>query len=222
MIITTKQIKYQTLQAQAYDYIYNKIVSGEIPPGQKVVEQKIVTETGISRSPIREAIRQLTSEGLVTVHPHGGVRVYRATSSDYKYLFECRLSLEPTAAYYAAIRINTSQRFELDQLMKEMNQAAKMKDIHSLKLLSNRFHNMILETSGNPYLVKMMKQLYSLITFYRNVILNMPQRIEMGVVEHQEIWKAIRDRDGKTAEKLMKEHLKSDYNHYISEYQSSD
>ncbi|MED3728752.1 GntR family transcriptional regulator [Priestia filamentosa] len=211
------EFQSDSLQATAYEYLYNKIVNGVIPPGERVVEQKIVEETGISRSPIREAIRQLASEGLLTVLPRGGVRVYRATSADFKSLFECRLSLEPTAAYYAALRITDLQMFQFEQLMNEMKQVVEMKDIDQLKILSERFHNMIIESSDNPFLAKIMRQLFTLITFYRNAIVNIPQRVERGLEEHEEIWNAIKNRDAKAAEKLMRDHLTLDYEFYISQ-----
>jgi len=210
----SKDLRYETLNTQAYEYLYNQILHGKIPPGHRVVEQKIVEETGISRSPIREAIRQLAIEGLVVVHPRGGVRVYRATASDLQYLFECRLSLEPNAAYYAAQRITDLQRFEFDQLMEDMNKAVVQKEIEQIRVLSNRFHSLIVEMSGNPYIVKMMKQLYSLMTLYRNVILDIPQRIELGAIEHQNIWVAIREQNAPDAKRLMKKHLEQDYEYY--------
>jgi DNA-binding GntR family transcriptional regulator len=220
IILKSKTVQSQTLQHQVYEYLHDQIVSGNIPPGQRIVEEKIVQETGISRSPIREAIRRLNSDGLVSVSPRGGVRVYRATFSDFKYLYECRLSLEPTAAYYAAIRMDEKQRTKLLDLMDEMNHIVDKKDLDKLKILSSQFHSLIVEASGNPYLVKMMNQLYSLITFYRNAVLNIPLRIEEGAFEHQAIWQAIQTKDGKAAEELMKVHIQRDYQFYISMYSS--
>ncbi|OCA91802.1 GntR family transcriptional regulator [Pseudobacillus wudalianchiensis] len=216
--INSRIIQSQTLQNQVYDYLHHKIISGAIPPGQRIVEERISQETGISRSPIREAIRRLGSEGLVTVSPRGGVRVYRATFSDFKHLYECRLSLEPTAAYYAALKINEKQKNQLADLVDKMEVSVKKKEIDQLKVLSSHFHRMILEVSGNPYLIKMMNQLNSLITFYRNAVLNIPHRLEEGAKEHYGIWQAIQTQDGKTAEQLMREHIQKDYQFYLSEY----
>ena len=216
--IKSNIIQSQTLQNQVYEYLHNKIVNGDIPPGQRIVEGNIAEETGISRSPIREAIRRLGSDGLVSVSPRGGVRVYRATFSDFKYLYECRLSLEPTAAYFAALRINETQKTQLADLMYEMNLAVQKKEIDTLKVLSSKFHNMILEISGNPYLIKMMKQLIALLTFYRNDVLNIPRRVEEGANEHQAIWQAIQTQDGKAAEESMKTHIQRDYQFYTSMY----
>jgi DNA-binding GntR family transcriptional regulator len=220
IILKSKTVQSQTLQHQVYEYLHDQIVSGNIPPGQRIVEEKVSLETGISRSPIREAIRRLNSDGLVSVSPRGGVRVYRATFSDFKYLFECRLSLEPTAAYYAALRMDEKQRTRLLDLMNEMNQMVLKKEIDKLKVLSSQFHYIIVEASGNPYLVKMMKQLYSLVTFYRNAVLNIPLRIEEGADEHQAIWQAIQTKDGREAEKLMKVHIQRDYQFYLAMYSS--
>ena len=213
-----KKIQSQTLQHQVYQYLHEKIINGHILPGQRLVEEKIAQETGISRSPIREAIRRLAAEGLVSVNPRGGVRVYRATLDDFKYLYECRLSLEPTAAYFAAIRITDMQRMQLDQLMQALNTAVEQKDLDQLKTLSSRFHGAILEASANPYLAKMMKQVNALVSFYRNAVLNIPRRLEDGADEHEAIWRAIRSHDETTAEKLMREHIQADYQFYITAY----
>lgn len=213
-----KTVQSQTLQNQVYEYLHEQIVSGNIPPGQRIVEGKVSQETGVSRSPIREAIRRLNSEGLVSVSPRGGVRVYRATFSDFKSLYECRLSLEPAAAFYAASRMNEKQRKQLSSLVDKMNPMVDKKEIEKLKILSSQFHYLIVEASGNPYLMKMMNQLNSLISFYRNAVLNIPTRIEEGADEHKAIWNAIENEDGKAAEGLMKAHIQRDYQFYVSMY----
>ncbi|MEH7275918.1 GntR family transcriptional regulator [Neobacillus vireti] len=214
----SKNNQSKTLQNQVYEYLHEKIVNGIIPPGQRIVEEKVSQETGVSRSPIREAIRRLNSDGLVSVSPRGGVRVYRPTFSDFKYLYECRLGLEPTAAYYAAIRMNDEQRNHLKNLVEEMNLVIEKRDLEKLKNLSTQFHFFIVESSENPYLMKMMKQLNSLMSFYRNEVLNIPMRVEDGAKEHQAVWQAIQIRDGKAAEELMRTHIQHDYQFYSDMY----
>ena len=206
----------KTLQNHVYEYLHEKIVNGFIPPGQRIVEEKVSQETGVSRSPIREAIRRLNSDGLVSVSPRGGVRVYRPTFSDFKYLYECRLSLEPTAAYYAAVRMNEKQRNHLRNVVEEMNLMVEKKKLEKLKAFSTKFHFLIVEGSENPYLMKMMKQLYSLMSFYRNAVLNIPMRLEDGAKEHQAVWEAILTKDGKAAEELMRAHIQRDFQFYSS------
>jgi DNA-binding GntR family transcriptional regulator len=149
------------------------------------------------------------------------VSVKRVTFGDFKHLYECRLSLEPTAAYFAALRISEMQRIQMSKLMYQMQRAIEKKEIDELKTLGSQFHEMILEASENPYLIKMMKHLYALMTFYRNAILNIPQRIETGADEHDAIWEAIRKGDAESAETLMREHIQNDYHFYLSVYQNT-
>ncbi|MEH7117366.1 GntR family transcriptional regulator [Neobacillus vireti] len=208
----------KTLQHHVYDYLHEKIVSGIILPGQRIVEEKVSQETGVSRSPIREAIRRLNSDGLVSVSPRGGVRVYRPTFSDFKYLYECRLGLEPTAAHYAAIRMNEKQRDHLKNVVEEMNVVVEKKNLEKLKNLSTQFHFLIVEASENPYLMKMMVQLNSLMSFYRNEVMNIPMRIEDGAKEHEAVWQAIQLKDEKAAEELMRAHIQHDYQFYSAMY----
>jgi DNA-binding GntR family transcriptional regulator len=98
-----------------------------------------------------------------------------------------------------------------------MRLAVKEKDLITLRELSKGFHDRIVDFSGNPYLIKMVKQLYSLISFYRNIIFNNTERLEKGLDEHEQIWKAMLNKDGKAAEVLMRKHIELDYKCYISE-----
>ena len=216
--IKSKIIQSQTLQNQVYEYLHEKIVNGDIPPGQRIVEGNIAEETGISRSPIREAIRRLGSDGLVSVSPRGGVRVYRATFSDFKYLYECRLGLEPTAAYYAAIRINEAQSTQLADLMYEMDLAVQKKEIDTLKSLSSQVPQHDFRDKWKSIFNENDETINSLLTFYRNDVLNIPRRVEEGANEHQAIWQAIQTQDGKAAEESMKTHIQRDYQFYTSMY----
>ncbi|WP_340002368.1 GntR family transcriptional regulator [Oceanobacillus sp. FSL K6-0127] len=208
----------KTLQVQVYEYMHDKIVNGKLGPGTRVVEQQIAEETGVSRSPIREAIKQLKSEALVASHPRGGVRVFRPTSDDFKYLYECRLSLEPLAASLAAERSNNIQLTEINELLRKMKDIMEAEDFEHMKKLSRNFHDLILECSENPFLIKMMNQLHSLILFYRNIILTKTSRMVEGFFEHEAICFDILNRDAKSAEKHMRDHIQKDYNYYLEQY----
>lgn len=210
----------KTLQEQAYDYIYSKIINGEILPGSRLVEKKIVEETNISRSPIRESIRKLESEGLVTVNSRGGVKVYRPTNEDFKHLYECRISLEPAGSYYAALRVNDMKREKLFELVAKMKQEIEVNNINKLRRYSREFHDTILAFSENPFLIKLMKQLRSFTVFYVNNIIKSSnyERLIAGSKEHEEICKAISDGNGVMAKRLMEEHLTMDYEFFLSEY----
>lgn len=208
----------KTLKDQVYKYLHNKIINGEIEPGKRLVEQQIVEATGVSRSPIREAIQQLISEGLVSNHARGGVRVSRPSAKDFQYLYECRLSLEPLAAYYCALRITNRIEDELKKVIIQMENAIDKNDFEQLKLSSRNFHESILQGSENPFLIKFMHKLNSLILFYQNIIFSSVDRLEEGMVEHKRIYHAISIRDAEMAESLMQEHLQKDYELYQESY----
>lgn len=208
----------KTLQVQVYEYMHDKIINGKLEPGTRVVEQQIAEETGVSRSPIREAIKQLKSEGLVLSHPRGGVRVFRPTSDDFKYLYECRLSLEPLAASLAAERASDAQLTEFNALLQKMKNIIGEQNLERMKKTSRTFHDLILECSGNPFLIKMMNQLHSLILFYRNIILTKTSRMEEGFFEHEAICIDILNRDAESAEKHMRDHIQKDYHYYLEQY----
>jgi DNA-binding GntR family transcriptional regulator len=112
--------------------------------------------------------------------------------------------------------MNAKQYSTLADLAEEMDLMVEQKNLEKLKNLSTQFHFNIIEASGNPYLIKTMNQLYSLITFYRNAVLNIPRRLEEGAEEHKAVWQAIKSRDEKAAEMLMRTHIQNDYQFYIS------
>jgi DNA-binding GntR family transcriptional regulator len=202
----------ETLSSQVYEYLREKILIGGLTPGQRLVEERIVEETGVSRSPIREAIRRLEKDGLVVVHLQGGVTVYKPTIHDFTYLYECRLSLEPTAARYAAERRSEGDVSRMRDMMEKMNALSYQHDAMQIHELNFAFHRLIAEASKNPYLTKMMNELKVLISFYRNAILQVdPKRPETAVAEHETIFQAIAQQDGEGAHKQMEAHIRSDF-----------
>jgi DNA-binding GntR family transcriptional regulator len=202
----------ETLQAQVYEYLREKILYGGIAPGQRLIEERIAEETGVSRSPIREAIRRLEKDGLVEVHAQGGVTVYKPTIEDFTSLYECRLSLEPAAAQYAAERRTEEQVATLERMLEEMKQLDYESETRRTHELNFAFHELIAEASKNPYLAKVMRELKVLISFYRNAILQVdPKRPETGIAEHTAIYEAILRKDGEAARRQMEEHIKSDF-----------
>lgn len=202
----------ETLQSQVYEYLREQILFGGLAPGQRLIEERICEETGVSRSPIREAIRRLEKDGLVIVQAQGGVTVYQPTPDDFTHLYECRLSLEPTAAMFAAERRTEAEVRELRDLlerMKELNYPSDSRRTHELNFT---FHQRISEASKNPYLTKIMNELKVLISFYRNAILEVhPRRPETVISEHQAIVEAIARQDGEEAKARMTEHITRDF-----------
>jgi DNA-binding GntR family transcriptional regulator len=202
----------ETLQEQVYEYLREQILFGGLAPGQRLIEERLCEETGVSRSPIREAIRRLEKDGLVVVQAQGGVTVYQPTLDDFTSLFECRLHLEPAAARFAAERRTEEELADLQELLARMADIARESDARRTHELHFAFHQRVAEASKNPYMAKIMNDLKVLISFYRNAILQVhPQRPETVISEHAAILDAIRRRDGDAAAASMAEHITRDF-----------
>jgi DNA-binding GntR family transcriptional regulator len=202
----------ETLQEQVYEYLREQILFGGLAPGQRLIEERLCEETGVSRSPIREAIRRLEKDGLVVVQAQGGVTVYEPTLDDFTSLFECRLHLEPAAARFAAERRTEEELADLQELLARMADIARESDARRTHELHFAFHQRVAEASKNPYMAKIMNDLKVLISFYRNAILQVhPQRPETVIAEHAAILDAIRRRDGDAAAASMAEHITRDF-----------
>ncbi|MDT3415854.1 DNA-binding GntR family transcriptional regulator [Brevibacillus aydinogluensis] len=202
----------ETLQEQVYEYLREQILFGGLAPGQRLIEERLCEETGVSRSPIREAIRRLEKDGLVVVQAQGGVTVYEPTFEDFTSLFECRLHLEPAAARFAAERRTEEELADLQELLAQMADIARDSDARRTHELHFAFHQRIAEASKNPYMAKIMNDLKVLISFYRNAILQVhPHRPETVIAEHGAILDAIRRRDADAAAARMAEHITCDF-----------
>ena len=114
--------KRETLKSQVYEYLKENIIYGNIKPGDRLIEEKISEELQVSRSPIREAVRMLEKDGLLSVNKSGGVTVVEPTIEDYRNLYECRVEIESLAAYYAAERRSSEKLEEIKSYLIQMDE----------------------------------------------------------------------------------------------------
>ncbi|MBS4192981.1 GntR family transcriptional regulator [Bacillus sp. FJAT-49705] len=214
--MTKKIIRRDTLLDQVYEYLRDQIVSGGIEPGQRLIEEKIAEELGVSRSPVREAIRRLEKDGLVVEQVQGGVTVYNPTMKDYQFLFECRIELEPLAAMYAAERRTEKHIEEMEYILNISTVEVKENNMKKIHELNQRFHQIIVESSENPFLIKMITELRGVISFYRSSILEInPMRKETALRDHYNIFLAIKEQNKEKAKQNMRKHLEADYQLYL-------
>lgn len=189
---------------QCYEVLRDRILTGEIPGGTKIVEEKIAAELGVSRTPIRESIRKLENEGLIVKK-----RVVKPTEKDLRNMFQVRILLEGYSAKCAATFLKDK---EIEKLF-EYVQIGKTGTKEEVMNANERFHNDIVNASHNPVMIDIIDRMQAIIYLFRKtvVIYNRPHLIE----EHEEIYHAILARDGDTAERLMKKHLETDLNFYL-------
>lgn len=209
-------IKRTTLKMQVYEHLKEQIIIGNYKPGERLIEEKIAESLSVSRSPIREAIRLLEKDGLVTVQRSGGVQVINPTIDDYKHLFEYRKEVEAASAYYAALRRTEGQLDRMQKLVDTMN-AYDTKKFSTIHKAAREFHATIAEASGNPFIIYSLSRLHGINTFYRKAILDYGKYyIQQVVNEHEQIFLAIKKQDEAKAKLLMRQHIENDYERFIS------
>ncbi|MFJ7971833.1 GntR family transcriptional regulator [Psychrobacillus sp. NPDC096389] len=184
---------------QAYEIIRDRILNGDMPGGTKIVEEKLATDLGFSRTPIREALRQLNYEGLIV-----NKKVVKPTEKDLRNLFQVRSLLEGFSAKAAATYLPKEELGELANCIAIGREGT----VEEIMTANERFHEIIVQASGNALMIDTINRMKSIIHLFRKtvVLYNRPRLID----EHEEIYEAIKQRDGETATKLMEDHLKED------------
>ncbi|WP_342527146.1 GntR family transcriptional regulator [Chryseomicrobium sp. FSL W7-1435] len=194
--MTTKSIM---AYSQAYTYIRDQILTGELPRGTKLVEEKLAEEIGVSRTPVREAIRKLEQEGLIQKK-----RVTNPTDTDLRNLFEVRILLESYAARIAATYLSEELRQELRQCVIVGREGTPEEVMEA----NARFHDIIVQATNNPVMVDTIERMQSIIYLFRKTVVY--QKRPFLIDEHDAICSAIEAHQTTEAERLMKEHLEAD------------
>jgi DNA-binding GntR family transcriptional regulator len=143
---------HRPLQSVVYEEIRGMILRGELLPGTRLVEDRLAERLGVSRNPVREALRVLAAEGFVEVLPRRGAAVATLGADEAEELFDVRMALESLAARLAARRVDSATRRSLEHILHAAEAAASSGDQDSLVSLNARFHEAVVELSGNTYL----------------------------------------------------------------------
>lgn len=196
-------IKPESLHLQAYNIIRQSIINGEREPSERIIESKIANTLGISRGPVREAIRMLIQDGLL-IYNDGLVKVYEPTVVDIIEIFQCRQSLESLAVKLAIDNMTDEVKNKLDENLKVTEKVVDKRQ--ELKQLDQEFHTIIIEASGNQHLIQMLDMIKVKIHYMRSSMVGAtfyPTLLE----EHERICKAIYQKDVDTSVKIMNKHI---------------
>ena len=195
-----------SLQGQgAYSRLLEEIRQGKLKPGARLTETELAVRLSISRTPVREAIRRLEADGLVTHQPRIGAMIRTLDYAEVMELYEMRNVLERTAARMAARSASDVEIAELAALNEEM--AAAARDGARLAALNQRFHLTLIDAARNRYLVKAVQSVHKTMLILGPTTLEESRRAAEAVREHGEILAAISARDGATAEAAMRQHM---------------
>ncbi len=195
------------------DYIYNlikdNIVKKKLFPNGQIVEAQLVKETGISRTPIRTALKRLSYEGLVTIIPNRGAFVSSPTAEEIRDVYECKKLLETAAIRLACQNITDEQIEALEALQRKEVEAHARKDLDQFIEMNDRFHLMIAEASGNMCYEKFIAELIAksnvYLIFYDNFMFT-PTDDSHALKDHDLILKALKARDAEGCVKAVERH----------------
>lgn len=187
--------------------IEERIATGEYPPGMRLDESELAEEFGVSRTPIREALIQLDSEGLVEMRPRRGAIVMEVSPQRLCEMFEVMAELEAMCARLAARRLTEDDRRELVAAHDSSQVAINGGDPNAYFYLNERFHHAIYAASHNQFLIDQAKQLQRRLRPYRRMQLHVRDRVKASFDEHWGITQAIVAGDGDRAAQLLRDHV---------------
>lgn len=196
--------RHQTLREKILETIRDAILSGSLKPGEKVAEPELAERFGISRTPIREAFRQLESEGYLTVIPRKGAVVTALSERDVKEFYTIKAILEGYAARMAAKKLTDREIERLENINARLKQLAEEGDVKSFYRVHNEFHELFIKAAGNQKLADMINQLVMKFNRPRLSSLALPGRMQISVSEHQKIIDAFKARNGDQADNLVR------------------
>ena len=184
-----------------------QIFAHTLSPGSWLDEQTLAATFGISRTPMREAIKVLASEGLVTMKPRRGAYVTEVERGDLEQIFAVLAQLEGFAAKEVAIKASESQLNQLDDLHLKLEKAAADRDVEQFFEINVRFHELIMEIAGNRWMNGVVDDLRKVLKLQRRDSLGRSGRLQSALNEHRNILKALIKRDGAAAQEAMQAHL---------------
>lgn len=196
-----------SLRGRVFNRLREDILSGVYKENEELKENTIGIELGVSRTPVREALRQLELEGLVTMIPNKGAYVTGITQKDIHDIYVIRSYLEGLCAKWACEHITEAQIEALEEILYLSDFHAGRSHKEQLVELDNKFHELIYKASGSKILEHVLSDFHHYVERVRKITLAMPTRAKESSKEHAAIVEAIKKRDGELAEALAHEHI---------------
>lgn len=195
------------LSDRAYRSLRESIVKNRIKPGEVLYESEICEQLGVSRTPVREAFKMLSTEGFLKLIPNKGAVVSKISFHDVEDVLQIRGILEGLAASLTAKNLTDSKLKVLENLLKEMEASAKVEDVNSYTMLNHTFHSQISRLCGNKRLSNMLANLQDHSHMFRVKGLAVPGRVKKSLEEHRKIIEAIKERNPSKTEAAARDHM---------------
>jgi DNA-binding GntR family transcriptional regulator len=203
-----KVIQKKPLHEEIANNLRELIMSGELQEGDKIKEDELCHSMGISKTPLREALRVLSVEGLIKLVPNRGSFVSTPTFEEIREMFDVMSVLEGICARAAAEKITEKDLATLEKLHGRLEENYRRKAQREYIRINNQYHSFVQELAGNRTLNQIINGLRQKILLYRYQSLNLPERFAQSIQEHRDLLQAFRKKNPKKAETLMRRHLK--------------
>ncbi len=200
---------YKPLREVVFETIREAIITGHLRPGERLMEVQLAEEMGVSRTPVREAMRKLELEGFLVMMPRKGAYVSGISLKDIIDVFEIRAALDSLAAGLAAERITEEELEQLERSLLLVVESADQNDLDGIVGTDTDFHDIIYKASRNERLIQIINNLREQIQRFRTTSLAFPGRMHIAVDEHRKIVEAIAERNVALAQALAQEHIEN-------------
>ncbi|MFZ5646213.1 MAG: GntR family transcriptional regulator [Bacillota bacterium] len=200
---------YKPLREMVFESLREAIIQGRLKPGERLMEMQLAEEMGVSRTPVREAIRKLELEGFVVMIPRKGAYVSGISVKDIVDVFEVRAALEALAAGLAAERVTDKELEELERSLVQATELGDKAELDAIVETDTNFHELIYKACRNERLVQIVTHLKEQIQRFRTTSLSQPGRSKDALYEHRAIVEAISERNTDLAQALAREHVEN-------------
>lgn len=201
--------KFKSLHQEVADSLREQIFSGALVPGDFLDENQLCEVLSISRTPLREALKVLTAEGLLRHEPRRGCFVNQVTEQDLDDIFPVLALLEGRCAFEATNRATAADLSVLEAMHQQLEAFAMAGQLNEYYELNFQIHEVFIALAGNRWLTQMIVDLRKVLKLSRQQQLRVPGRLNHSLQEHQAIFKAMKNRDALTAEQTMRGHIES-------------
>ncbi len=208
-LLNGKLENYKPLREIVFEAMREAIINGQLKAGERLMEVQLAEEMGVSRTPVREAIRKLELEGFVVMIPRKGAYVADFSTKDVADVFEIRSALEALAAGLACERITEEELDELERLLIRVADCAAANDLETMVEVDTQFHDVLYRASRNDRLVQIINNLREHIQRFRAISMGTPGRMRETLEEHKQLVEAINARNVALAQRLAQGHIEN-------------
>lgn len=199
--------EYLPLREVVFNNLRDAILKGQLKPGERLLENQLADKLGVSRTPVREALRMLEQENLVELIPRRGAQVLDISAEDIKNILEIRSALEAVSIRHACLNMNAENLAELRKHNQDFEDAFERCDYEGVAKADEKFHDVLFRTAGNNRLVNIISNIQVQIYRYRLAYLKVYETKTAVINHHRNIIEAVEKRDMALGERVMADHI---------------